>query len=184
MSTLRIDRERARRDAERARAESAALTDAVERDALTGIGNRRAFDRALSSLLARGDAHCALALIDCDHFKAVNDRASHVAGDQVLKRVSHVLQAACRRTDLAARFGGDEFAVVFADAGLEAASGVCERIRAAIERHADDGAPRVTVSIGIAESMPGDSVEALLGRADAALYRAKESGRNRVAVGV
>jgi diguanylate cyclase (GGDEF)-like protein len=183
MSTLRLDRERARRDVERFRAETQALSDVVDKDALTGIGNRRAFDRALAALLGRGRGHgrCTLALIDCDHFKQVNDRSSHVAGDQVLKRIGHVLQAACRRTDLAARFGGDEFALVFDEASIEDAKIVCERIRNVIERHADDGAPRVTVSIGLAEAGDDDSVESLLRRADAALYRAKAEGRNRVA---
>jgi diguanylate cyclase (GGDEF)-like protein len=178
MSSLRLDRERARRDADRFRAESEALSDAVERDALTGIGNRRAFDRALAALLGRG--RCTLALIDCDHFKEVNDRASHVAGDRVLQRIAAVLKAASRRTDLAARFGGDEFAIVFADASLDDARSVCERIRSVVERHADDGAPPVTISIGLAEAVAGDSAEMVLKRADAALYRAKAEGRNRV----
>ena len=178
MSSLRLDRERARRDADRFRAESKALSDAAERDALTGIGNRRAFDRALAALLGRG--RCTLALIDCDHFKEVNDRASHVAGDRVLQRIAAVLKAASRRTDLAARFGGDEFAIVFADASLDDATSVCERIRSVVERHADDGAPPVTISIGLAEAVAGDSAEMVLKRADAALYRAKAEGRNRV----
>ena len=103
------------------------------------------------------------------------------AYDKVLKRIGHVLQAACRRTDLAARFGGDEFALVFDEASIEDAKIVCERIRNVIERHADDGAPRVTVSIGLAEASDDDTVESLLRRADAALYRAKAEGRNRVA---
>lgn len=107
MTSLRIDSERSRREVERARAESLAWSDAAERDALTGIGNRRAFDRALEKLLVRGGTHCALALIDCDRFKDVNDRASHLAGDRVLQRIARVLTQASRRTDLAARFGGD-----------------------------------------------------------------------------
>ena len=181
MSGLRLDRERARREADRFRAESEALSDAIERDTLTGIGNRRAFDRSLAALLERSGARCTLALIDCDHFKEVNDRASHLAGDRVLRRVANVLKAASRRTDLAARFGGDEFAIVFADATLDDAKSVCERIRSVVEHHADDGAPPVTVSIGLAEAVAGDSVETLLKRADAALYRAKGEGRNRVA---
>lgn len=180
MTTLRVDSERARREVERARAESLAWSDAAERDALTGIGNRRAFDRALETLLARGGTRCALALIDCDHFKDVNDRASHLAGDRVLQRIARVLTHASRRTDLAARFGGDEFAVVFADTGIEAAAAICERIRVAVERHADDGAPPVTVSIGVAGALSGDGAASLVERADAALYRAKADGRNRV----
>lgn len=182
MSGLRLERERARREADRFRAESRELSDAVERDALTGIGNRRALDRALGALLAQGGSRCSLALIDCDHFKAVNDQASHLAGDRVLQRIAGVLAHASRRSDVAARFGGDEFAVVFADAGVDEAAAICQRIRGAIERHADDGAPRVTVSIGVAAASPGDSVEALIARADEALYRAKAEGRNRVAV--
>jgi len=183
MSGLRLDRERARREAERFRAESRELSDAVERDPLTGIGNRRALDRTLAALLAQGGARCALALVDCDHFKAVNDRASHLAGDRVLQRIAGVFARASRRSDLAARFGGDEFAIVFADALADEAAGVCERIRAAIEGCDDDGAPPVTVSIGVAGAFPGDTVDDLIARADAALYRAKAEGRNRVAVG-
>ncbi|MEO8484759.1 MAG: GGDEF domain-containing protein [Betaproteobacteria bacterium] len=180
MSTLRLDGERARREADQFRAETKVLSDAVERDALTGIGNRRAFDRALSALLARGGGRCTLALIDCDHFKQVNDRASHVAGDRVLQRIASVLKQASRRTDLAARFGGDEFAIVFAEATLDEAKSVCERIRGVVERHPGDDTPAVTISIGLAEASGGDSVETLLQRADAALYRAKAAGRNQV----
>ncbi len=180
LSGLRLDRERARREADHFRAETEALSDEVERDPLTGIGNRRAFDRVLASLLAHGGARCALAIIDCDHFKDVNDKVSHVAGDRVLQRIAGVLAQALRRTDLAARFGGDEFAIVFADADPGDAAGVCERIRAAIERHAEDGAPTVTVSIGLAHAAAGDTAKSLLERADAALYRAKAEGRNRV----
>jgi diguanylate cyclase (GGDEF)-like protein len=113
----------------------------------------------------------------------VNDRASHLAGDRVLQRIAGVLARASRRSDLAARFGGDEFAIVFADALADEAAGVCERIRAAIEGCDDDGAPPVTVSIGVAGAFPGDTVDDLIARADAALYRAKAEGRNRVAVG-
>jgi GGDEF domain-containing protein len=135
MSGLRLDRERARREADQFRAETRELTDAVERDSLTGIGNRRAFDRALGALLSQGDARCTLALIDCDHFKAVNDRASHLAGDRVPQRIAKVLtQRRARATSL---HGSGTSSRRFRRCRPHEAANVCERIRAAIEQYAD-----------------------------------------------
>lgn len=181
-----VERQRVVADAERARRQSQALASELERDALTGIGNRRAFDRALAercSEVEAGGVPFTLALIDCDDFKAVNDRSSHLAGDRVLRRVACVLADALRRSDLAVRFGGDEFAVLFDAIPLEDARMVCERIRVAISVPTEDAAtPSVTVSLGVARARLGEDAATLLARADAALYRAKDAGRNRIDV--
>ncbi len=175
-----------RMQVEQARAETERLRRVAEQDALTGLGNRRALDEALQRMhaLARQQGRSlSAALIDLDHFKAVNDGHSHAVGDAVLRRVAALLQAACRERDLAARFGGEEFVVLLLDADLPHAHGVCERLRVALETTDwSDQAPglRVTASFGVAElSTLPDAAEGLA-RADAALYEAKRQGRNRV----
>ncbi len=184
---------------QRARAERldsqnmALLTDAARlardsmEDAMTGIANRRRFDQILQDEL--NPQSCSLALLDVDHFKQVNDRFSHLVGDQVLRRIGALLKCSCRRTDLAARYGGEEFVLVLDGLDIEEAQAVCERLRRSIET--EDWAsidPRlsVTVSIGLAhgsEPGPARNSQALLALADARLYAAKKAGRNRL-VGV
>lgn len=128
-----------------------------------------------------------LLLIDADHFKGFNDRHGHLAGDMLLRVLARVLRDGLRPADLAARFGGEEFALMLADATAESATRVAERLRqaaAAIRIPAAGGGTLrgVTVSIGVAELKPGDTLESLLATADAALYRAKDAGRDRVAI--
>lgn len=166
-----------------------ALERLVMLDGLTGIANRRCFDEALhrEGEHARRDAgDLSLLLIDVDHFKRYNDTWGHPAGDECLKRVAGILSSQLRAYDLAARYGGEEFTVLLPRQTLGGATAVAERIRAAVERSdpADPAAPggKATVSIGVATCagshwMPPDQ---LLARADAALYRAKQDGRNRV----
>ncbi|GAB2505916.1 ligand-binding sensor domain-containing diguanylate cyclase [Lysobacter humi (ex Lee et al. 2017)] len=155
-------------------------------DALTALANRRALDEALDVALANARARATpvcLLLVDIDHFKAVNDGHSHAVGDLALRAVAAILQAQSRQHDLAARWGGEEFALLLADCTRTQAQAVAERVRSAIESlDCDSFAPglRLTASIGIA-CEPGDgSVADLIARADAALYRAKREGRNRV----
>jgi diguanylate cyclase (GGDEF)-like protein len=160
-------------------------------DALTGLANRRAFHDALDAEVARVARHgrpASLLFLDLDHFKRVNDAHGHAAGDEVLAGFSLVLKRGCRRGDLAARIGGEEFAVLLPVTGRLPGALVAERIRRATEAHPlGQTAPvPVTVSIGIAstEDLPEPQEAAeLLRRADAALYRAKTDGRNRVAAG-
>ncbi len=153
-------------------------------DALTGLPNRRAFDDALARQLAewrRTQAAFAVMLIDADHFKAINDRHGHSAGDFVLTRLAEILQASVRKMDLIARIGGEEFAVILPSTTGMSAGRAAEHCHAAVASHAfdrDEVELRLTVSIGIATVHTGDDRESLLRRADEALYAAKHAGRN------
>lgn len=171
---------------DRLREQSEAFERQAREDTLTGLPNRRAFEEALSeSLVAAREAGRALSLIlvDLDHFKEVNDRHSHAVGDATLRAAADALRAAARPGAGLSRWGGEEFAVLLPDCGLDAAREEAEKLRVAIA--AIDGerlAPglRLTASLGVAQDRGGEAGERLLARADAALYRAKQLGRNRV----
>lgn len=124
----------------------------------------------------------ALAVLDIDHFKAVNDRHGHAVGDRIIAGLGVTLATDKRAVDIAARWGGEEFVVLFPETPLDGAEVVAERLRASVEAASyAEGVP-VTVSIGIAVAAPDDEPSALFERADAALYAAKHGGRNRVVV--
>ena len=149
-------------------------------DPLTGCPNRRAFLDRLAGAIAAADrgAQTVVCLIDLDGFKAVNDRAGHAAGDAVLRSVTTVLTGAVRGSDTVARLGGDEFAVLAEISPAFPADALAERLRGAV---AAAGAPSgVTASVGVALVFPEDDADLLLHRADAAMYRAKTAGGNRV----
>ena len=158
-------------------AEAVAMTDP-----LTGLANRRAFDAALDRACA-GAAGFALLHLDLDHFKAVNDRLGHAAGDHVLRTVAEILRSETRDTDIVARLGGDEFTVLMstsvADAALRIASRIIERVSVPILFEGE--ACKVAASLGLALSPPRSfpDPEDLFRRADDALYAAKRSGRGR-----
>jgi diguanylate cyclase (GGDEF)-like protein len=169
------------------------LAELCQTDYLTGVDNRRSFmDNAETEFMRaqRYGKSLAVILVDVDHFKRVNDSHGHAIGDEVLKIVAKTLAGQMRRHDLAARYGGEEFALLLAETSQEEAQIVAERCRGLIEslalvRPGDVGEPfRVTVSLGIAAlPHPGvDRIERLIDVADAALYRAKSEGRNRVAI--
>ncbi len=167
------------------------LFDDSRRDSLTGLGNRRRQDEDLQMLADRaeryGDRFC-VALFDVDRFKAFNDTAGHLAGDDVLRRVAASLANERRSGDAVYRYGGEELLVLVPSQSLDTACIAAERMRAAIEalaiQHPGIEPPGlVTVSAGVAAFEPGEDVPSLLKRADSALYEAKEGGRNRVAVG-
>ncbi|MEA2218534.1 MAG: hypothetical protein QOJ35_1160 [Solirubrobacteraceae bacterium] len=153
-------------------------------DPLTGLSNRRAFDQRLGEETERAVRHgraLSLMLVDVDHFKAINDRFGHATGDRVLVNLAGDLQAVMRNGDLLARIGGDEMAMVLADCPPDQAEDVARRMLAAIDEDASLSQRHgVTLSIGVAGLAPGRSAEDLLRRADQALYRAKNSGRNQV----
>ncbi len=162
------------------------LNDVARRDSLTGIGNRRALDEALSHLLDRGGllrpARFAVVLFDIDHFKAYNDAHGHLVGDAALAHLGDVLRRATRGSDMAFRYGGEEFLLLLPEMNLAGALAVAERVRLAAAEKRADGMPPVTLSGGVAIFHPGDGrdPEPLLRRADAALYLAKRAGRDRV----
>ncbi|RZM35003.1 MAG: diguanylate cyclase, partial [Sphingomonas sp.] len=161
------------------------LTSAALTDPLTGLANRRAFDDAMDARLSLDDdaRPSALALFDIDHFKLVNDRHGHAAGDRVLRSFADVLQGGVRSGDVVARIGGEEFVAII-DGDLDAARLVCDRIRHRLETAelvSDLGVPlSVTVSAGVTVLPPSGAASAVLAKADEALYRAKAQGRNRL----
>jgi diguanylate cyclase (GGDEF)-like protein len=155
-------------------------------DPLTGIPNRRWFtERAVDEVATavRHSLPLAAAFIDVDHFKQINDTHGHQAGDEVLCDIAELLDDDRREEDLLCRYGGEEFVFLLRHTSGEDALTFCERVRANIEAHAfryKETRIPVTVSIGAAAVRGGDTLDSLLARADAALYRAKENGRNRV----
>lgn len=159
---------------------NAELTEQSRTDALTGVANRRQFEDALAAALRQASLErgVALALVDIDHFKQINDSLGHAEGDRVLVEVARSLRAGGREGDLVARVGGEEFALLMPAGDRMAALSHCERQRERIA--ALNPAGPVTASLGLALWQPGDTAESLLRRADEALYTAKRSGRNRV----
>ncbi len=157
-------------------------------DPLTGAANRRSFDVRANEMANRDDrakddgTPCTgLIMADIDFFKRVNDSYGHATGDDALVDFVGVIRANVRRTDLVARLGGEEFCVLLPQSGAERAITVAERIRAAFESTALKGIDgRLTASFGVACRRLGEPIREVLARADAALYRAKEGGRNRV----
>lgn len=168
--------------------EAESLRDEVLTDALTGLYNRRAFDQNLEQALLqweRSGREFVLVLGDVDHFKIVNDRFGHPGGDQVLRELAQRMRQSLRRSDMAFRTGGEEFAVILPETGLRAGAEVAEKLRRRIDEEpvVIEGGKRVfpTMSFGVGvpdETMP----EELYRKVDQALYRVKKSGRNAIEV--
>lgn len=151
----------------------------ASRDALTGAVNRRGLTWMLNSRLAGLDPQRPLSMIlfDLDHFKELNDRFGHTAGDRVLQAFVRLLHANLRRNDTVYRYGGEEF-IVLVEVDLEKALGIAEKLRSAVAEHELTPGVAVTVSAGVAEARPMDTEQDLINRADHALYSAKAAGRN------
>ena len=152
-------------------------------DPITGLANRRSGEESLEREASRGQrfgARVSIALFDIDHFKQINDRFGHPAGDEVLRGVASVLNDAMRGADIAVRWGGDELLVVLPNTGIDGARSFGERVRAGVEALDGDIFRGVTLSCGLAELDPGEEPSEALERADAMLYEAKDQGRNRV----
>lgn len=168
----------------------AALEQLATRDGLTGLANRRCFDDTLQAEWARALRQVqplSLLMVDVDNFKAYNDAHGHLGGDECLKRVARAVASEMRANDLVARYGGEEFAVVLPNQSLKGAAIVAERIRSRVEQlqlPCRFAAGHVTVSIGAATAIAGPDNHAnqLVAIADAALYRAKHLGRNRISL--
>ncbi len=178
-SELFVTRTEAEAEAERHRY-------SAERDPLTGLANRRRLNRVLAELNATADepAPYALAMVDVDHFKSVNDELGHAVGDSVLVELAQILLDGVGDDDVVVRYGGEEIVIVFPGAGADTAAFRCERLRSVIEQHVWADLPagrRLTVSMGIA-STPHTGPERVVGAADRAMYAAKRGGRNQVRV--
>lgn len=157
----------------------------ASRDPLTGAFNRRTLDDELGIAIAdarRQDTACGLAMLDLDHFKHVNDRFGHEAGDQVLVEFTRVIDAAIRPGDRLFRYGGEEFVLLMPDVDAGALAARCDELRRRVSGTLDTPGGPITVSIGAAVLRPGESAQAWLSRADAAVYQAKRQGRDRVVV--
>ncbi|MBU2280134.1 MAG: diguanylate cyclase [Gammaproteobacteria bacterium] len=172
--------------AEQLRLQAAAFAAQAREDGLTGLANRRAFDEQLASEFNRAQRlqhQLCLAIMDIDHFKRINDQWSHMAGDEVLKRIAEILKLHCRDIDLTSRWGGEEFALLLPQTSLEQGHEVCERLRLAIvSADFQDIAAglKVTASFGIAVNTGLAHYDKLISRADTLLYQAKTDGRNKV----
>ena len=159
------------------------------KDPLTGLLNRRGFERAVEDLDgSAGDlSQAALLMVDVDRFKKTNDTHGHLVGDQVLRAVAQVLRARIKGSDVAARVGGDEFAVLLPATSIAGAVALGEQIRTTLPEgrlrrpDRDAAIENITLSVGVAHGVTGDRLEGLIHRADAALYAAKRAGRNCVA---
>jgi len=155
----------------------------AETDSLTGTYNRMKYEDIIAKELARSGRFgrpLSLIMFDIDHFKEVNDRYGHSIGDQVLKDVADIVREHKRQVDHLFRWGGEEFMIVALEADLEHATFLAERIRKAIEASSSHGVGNLTVSFGVTQYKEGDTDDTLLKRADAAMYKAKINGRNRV----
>jgi len=156
-------------------------------DGLTELPNRRGLDDTFSRQLTRTlreQQPASLLMVDVDHFKRLNDTYGHLMGDEVLRRVARVLRQQVRPQDLLARYGGEEFALLLPNTDADAAVAVADRLRSAIANpnteEASRSLPVATVSIGVATARTSVSLSELMSQSDAALYRAKQTGRNRV----
>ena len=152
-------------------------------DGLTALHNRRWFDEVfplhVGRLLTEGRAG-ALLMADVDRFKDLNDAHGHAVGDMALRRIAKALTAGLRPGDLLARYGGEEFVVLVSDVDTDAGQEVAERLRRLVSDRANDDAPACTLSVGVATLRAGEPFQSLVARADAALFRAKQSGRDQV----
>ncbi|WP_315832505.1 GGDEF domain-containing protein [Bradyrhizobium prioriisuperbiae] len=158
-------------------------------DPLTGLGNRKYFDRTIEDSVQHALQHSeplSLLMFDIDHFKSFNDNYGHLTGDQVLRLVAMSLRASIKGQDVTARYGGEEFAVVLPNTALRQALTVADHIRRAVmskelkKKSTGEILGRVTISVGVSMLQNGDNTDSLIERADACLYAAKRNGRNRV----
>jgi diguanylate cyclase (GGDEF)-like protein len=162
------------------------LQEMASTDKLTGLYNRQVFDILMEQALneyQRLPKPISLLLLDVDHFKQVNDRYGHMEGDHVLRELTPLIRSCLRRSDLAFRWGGEEYLIMLRGSTADDAVGVAEKLRAAVAEYrflVGGNITNITVSIGVAEYVPGDTADTLVSRADEGLYAAKNLGRNKV----
>jgi diguanylate cyclase len=191
VATLKDRLDDSQREIEELRQEVDRAREAALADGLTGLSNRRGFDMALATCLAAlvpGAQSPSLLIADIDHFKHVNDCYGHLFGDKVIRAVAQVLRDNVKGRDTAARYGGEEFIILLPNTPIEGAQALAEQIRVMVERcrirrlDSHEYIESVTLSLGVACYLPGETAEELLARADKALYASKQNGRNRVSV--
>ena len=175
------------RQIQQAKADQEKLERLANFDSLTGLYNRRVILHRLDEQIKyvrRYGEELSLIMLDIDHFKKVNDQYGHLIGDEVLEEIAVLVQRNIRDTDVVGRYGGEEFIIILLKTGLPSAVDVAERIRKAIEaaemKDSEGNVFSVTVSEGVSSYKPAEDERSLISRADDALYRAKENGRNRV----
>lgn len=159
------------------------LQHQADYDYLTGVYNRRGLTHAMAMEISRVERYgtrLSFLLLDLDDFKAINDRYGHKIGDQVLQEICQVTQQSIRQSDVLARWGGEEFAILMPEAGLEEAGLLADKLRAIIAAHHFEQVGHITVSIGVAQYRLPEAEDEMLQRADTALYRAKTGSKNRV----
>jgi diguanylate cyclase len=191
VATLKTRLDDSQREIEELREEVDRAREAALADGLTGLANRRGFDIALSSCLAGlgpDQAGPSLLIADIDHFKHVNDHYGHLFGDKVIRAVAQILKESVKGRDTAARYGGEEFIVLLPNTPIEGAEALAEQIRRTVEgcriKRLDNqqSVETITISLGVARHMPGETADQLLTRADRALYASKDAGRNKTTV--
>ncbi len=177
----------ANKEMEQLRLELTEVRQVAVTDGLTGLLNRRAFDQTLSEIIKEDNVgSTCLSMIDIDHFKRVNDSYGHTVGDNVIKYVASLMTKFAEKNHRVARYGGEELAIIMPNTSKEKAIEISENIRNSMEKsrlkRKDNNQPldTITLSIGITEMQSGDDAESFIIRADSALYKAKESGRNKV----
>ncbi len=156
-------------------------------DFLTGVLNRKGFDETLERCVSETTGHLSLLVVDIDYFKKFNDTHGHIVGDKILRFMAKTMQQSVRGNDFTARIGGEEFAVILPKTPLLGAMTVAETLRTSVaqlkleKKAKSESLGTITVSVGVAQYQPGESLENFVNRADKALYFAKNTGRNRVA---
>ena len=186
---LQREMEATRTEVQQLRGQMGALQNLAQTDSLTRLRNRRGFEQAVAEY-AQGHNEslqgCSVLMADIDHFKKVNDTYGHLFGDQVIRAAAQVLQSSVKGRDLTARWGGEEFIVLLPETPGEGAVAVAEQLRIAFGKSRirkggkDEMADAVTMSLGVATAVTGETLEQIVGRADSALYKAKAAGRDCV----
>ena len=162
----------------------AKLQGMVIRDGMTGLFNHTFMEQLIGDAInrsKRSKTPLSLLMIDVDSFKKINDTLGHNAGDEALKHLAKLLQDNKRSTDYLGRWGGDELVLLLTDTNLQGAVSLAEKLRSLVESHTYPNDRHLTISLGASEYSSPDDVVGFIGRADAAMYRAKRGGRNRVA---
>jgi len=187
--TLQVQLDESKKEMQLLRQELAQARETAKTDALTGLFNRRAFDQKLNECIGthkQNNFELCLLILDIDHFKQVNDTFGHQAGDSVLRYAANLIKQHIAKHHCAARYGGEEMAIIMPNTPFNKAMEIAEKIRSSLAQHplkrknSKESIGKVTLSIGVSGFKINDSIESLIERADKAMYRAKNNGRNQV----